>query len=112
MIELLWNEINEEYDAMFYMSKLMAWLATALIEHHKMYALNGVIVLRDKNDKVASLLICDENLQENILQILQQPPGEYKGKYIAKIVDVNNIDIHTMNDENNDENPTDNNEET
>lgn len=90
MIELLWKGECTHWEGIACMSNLVAWLATALtLEKEKeKIRLQGYIVLYDDSKKSASaLLFCndDEESQKNILHILQQPPGEYKDKYIARV---------------------------
>ena len=89
MIEVSLKQIDAFTDCLF-ATKLMMWL---LEEFHKCTdeALKGInfqgyIVVCDKETAATSILIfCDRYsiLEKKLTQILMQPPGEYKDRYIA-----------------------------
>lgn len=87
MIELLWKNLStNDKENMMYVTNLIAWLTTSLAqekEYHKI-VLSGYFTLIDKEGTFATLLVCygKEN-QNQLLKILQQPPDEYKEKYVA-----------------------------
>ena len=86
MIELLYCNRTEKSIAC--LTNLLSWLA-ATIEENERYKdidLSGFMILKNSKDGVAGLIICGDNTsQTKILEVLQQPPGEFKGKYIARV---------------------------
>jgi hypothetical protein len=88
MIELLWNNLTySNNENMMYISNFIAWLATSIVHEKSLHQieLNGFLTLKDSDNKVATLLLCDSECQREVLNILQQPPNEYKEKYIARV---------------------------
>lgn len=88
MIEIIWKDyVNHDYDLMMYASSFMTWLAVTLTEekNHEI-EFNGYLIVKEK-EKGCSILVISGNpeSQKRILQILQQPPEEYKEKYIARV---------------------------
>ena len=57
-----------------------------LEKQYNKIVLNGYFTLIDKEGSFATLLVCygKEN-QSQLLKILQQPPNEYKEKYVAYV---------------------------
>ena len=98
MIELLWKETKENYyRAMCDVAKLFAWLTSELLrleeirkETEESIYLQGYTVLWDGAADAPAILLFSNSLdranQECLLKILQQPPGEFKEKYIACIL--------------------------
>ena len=92
MIELLWVDMNvTATQAMMCISDLIAWLVNTINLEKKYHevTMNGYIVIRDVDDskKINTLLMCGEGFGEKLLlELLQQPPGEFQGKYIARIL--------------------------
>lgn len=90
MIELLWGNSDNctRYDNMQAVGNLIAWLTTtiAMNEENHSIKLNGYIVVNeDDASTISTLFICEKESQEKVLALLQEPPGEFKGKYIARI---------------------------
>lgn len=89
MIEIVWTEILPDYEIMMCASRMLAWLATILAQKDEYHNIefNGYMVVKEKQRKGCSILIIcgDQISQKRILNILQQPPEEYKEKYIARI---------------------------
>lgn len=87
MIELLVKDY-EEMEAMMLLTNLIGWLVTHIAkdEDKKGIILNGFVILRDDRLELTGLIVCDGNSQKRIIEILQQPPEAYKGKYIARII--------------------------
>lgn len=88
MIELLWKDIyDRDYDAMMYVANLIAWLTTTIADEEQQHKiqLKGFIVLRDNENTVSTLFICDGEDQTRLLKVLQEPPDEYKEKYVARV---------------------------
>lgn len=98
MIELLWKETKENYyRAMCDVAKLFAWLTSELLrleetrkETEESIYLQGYTVLWDDAADAPAILLFSNSLdranQECLLKILQQPPGEFKEKYVACIL--------------------------
>lgn len=89
MIELSWKETTEEdYKRMMVVSNLLAWLTTTLAEDEANHSIkmNGYIVLCDSDGEFSTLIICEGESQKKLLKILQQPPEEYKEKYVACVL--------------------------
>lgn len=85
MIEIVWLE---EFEAMMCATRMLAWLATTLAQkEYNSIEFNGYMVVKEKQKSGCSILIIsgDPISQNRILNILQQPPEEYKEKYIARI---------------------------
>lgn len=98
MIELLWKETKENYyRAMCDVAKLFAWLTSELLrleetrkETEESIYLQGYTVIWDGAADAPAILLFSNSLdkanQERLLKILQQPPGEFKEKYVACIL--------------------------
>ena len=104
MIELLWKEVPKNHFE--YITRLIAWLVSIVEERNKVEPLeiSGYIVFRNHSNEICSLIIAEEQYQKKILNILQQPPDEYKEKYVACIPSkepdpVNEKDYDDGNDE-------------
>ena len=62
------------------------WLLTTISktpELEKDNGVNGYLLLNDEDSQCGALLFVNKKYQKQILDILQQPPGEFKDKYIA-----------------------------
>lgn len=93
MIELLWNEKNtNHWDVLININGFIAWLSGNLKKTECNF--NGFIVINDKTTKQFMILLCcdndEKNSQRKILNVLQQPEGEFKTKYVARVL--NDID--------------------
>lgn len=98
MIELLWEESKENYyRAMNDVATLFAWLTATLLEYEKnkkegeeSIYLQGYTVIWDSTTDVPAVLVLSNSAdvanQERLLKILQQPPGEFRGKYVPCIL--------------------------
>lgn len=98
MIELLWKDFNANcYRAMNDVATLFTWLTATLLDYEKnkkegeeSIYLQGYTVIWDGVADVPAVLILSNSTdvanQERLLKILQQPPGEFKGKYVACIL--------------------------
>lgn len=87
MIEVIWkDEKYNEREAMMYLSQLMAWLSNEITmkKEYEDLTISGYIITYEKS---TVLIFPDKNTekQKRILNILQQPPEEFKEKYIACI---------------------------
>lgn len=94
MIELLWREQDKlaDYNVMMHMTFVIAWLTSRIDEDEKNHdiQLNGYVTLNDPTKerfaRISSLILCNKKDEKKILEILQQPPTEYREKYIARVV--------------------------
>ena len=91
MIELLWkNTLDNDKDVMMMISSLITWLASQLTsnEEYKNLYLKGFLVIRDTKKQVFTLIMCgnEEQNEKGILKILQQPPEEFKERYVPCIL--------------------------
>ena len=104
MIEIVWLE---EIEAMMCASRLLTWLATTLTQKDEYHSIefNGYMVVKEKQKSGCSILIiCGDPIsQKRILNILQQPPEEYKEKYIARVPCEEPNPIHEQTKEDSDE---------
>lgn len=87
MIEVIWkDEKFTEREAMMYLSQLIAWLSNEITtkKEYEDLTISGYIITYEKS---TVLIFPDKNTekQKRILNILQQPPEEFKEKYIACI---------------------------
>ncbi len=94
MIELLWKGVDTIDDVMELVTLLLAWInqviSTRNEKRKRKNRISEVIAFHVKreryNGKLSSLLVCDEKDYSVVRSILQQPPGEFKGKYEAHII--------------------------
>lgn len=107
MIEIVWCETSTVNDYMLKATNLLAWLLTT-INHQEEYRnidFNGYMMVKDKTNGCATLLICgDPSSQKKLLTILQQPPEEYKEKYIARVPCDEPMPVHEQTEEEANEN--------
>lgn len=88
MIEVLWK--NEKGDSltqmMMKMTQLFSWLMKEIHENKYHINLKGYMILLDTEFVLSGLLLPgDKESQNQLIKILQQPPGEFTEKYIARI---------------------------
>lgn len=86
MIEISW--FGSSSTDLVNIASYFQWLiATIMTTEESNKMLRGVCTLYEGEGKVFSLIMCDDDReQKRLYDIIQQPPGEYEGKYIAKIV--------------------------
>lgn len=89
MIEIIWKDtLLSDLNIMMYATNLIAWL-TSLIAHKDEYRdvdLNGYMVVKEQTPGCSILVICNDiQSQKKVLDILQQPPEEFRDKYIARV---------------------------
>lgn len=87
MIDVKLIEPTNYHDDMVMISRIITWITTtlALEEEKRNLMLRGYIVLNDE-DRISVLLICEGEHEQRLLKMLQQPPGEYKDKYVACVL--------------------------
>ena len=90
MIELSWkqNKFEEGVDVLSYITNILAWLMETIAAEKGEHGvkITGYVVICDEFSFYHTLLMCKEEGQKRVLEILQQPPEEYKEKYVACIL--------------------------
>lgn len=89
MIEIYLQDPSEcVKENMVLITSILLWLMQELKkDEHKDIECSGFIMCDDEQGKkgMSALLFLDTAVHKPVLQILMQPPEEYKGKYIACI---------------------------
>ena len=86
MIELIWQDYNcDKKQMMMCMTSLLSWFTSIITmsEQYHHLSINGYVVVKAPDGTFTGIVVCDANQQDELLKIIQQPPSEYKGKYIA-----------------------------
>ena len=66
------------------MNGMLQWLATVIATKKDEILLEGTLCVFDpKKPRYAALLMCEGLSEQRINEILKNPPGEYKDKYVA-----------------------------
>lgn len=91
MIELSFDLGNtcDIFKAVQFFNNLYVWLLAELSKHEKSNEwVKGFLIMHDvASNTVGSLfLTTPESPEADILKLIQQPPGEFNGKYTAHIV--------------------------
>ena len=96
MIELLWKDLRDaqnitSFVMLKYMNDLISWLYNAINEkfsetEKETTVFEGFLAITKRNSRSAFLLFTEGEMEQKILELLQQPPDEYKGKYCAHII--------------------------
>ena len=108
MIELVWTDRDRvvDYDIMMCASSLLAWLAATIAQNKENHDidLNGYMIVKDQVNGCSILVIPgDPYSQKKLLYILQQPPEEYKDKYIARVPSEEPNPVHEKTEKETDE---------
>lgn len=86
-IEITWKNTSDiSIFNIVDLSHFILWLLTTISktpELQKDNGINGYVLLNDEKSNCGALLFVNKKYQKKILDILQQPPGEFKDKYIA-----------------------------
>lgn len=87
MIEILLKDnIGGVREKFLFLAGFIAWLtkATQAVEDkEKMEILmEGYIILHDEPEHIGVVIICKDQNNKKLLDVLMQPPGEFKDKYI------------------------------
>ena len=111
MIELIWREyLARDCDTMMCITSLLAWMSTTIAQEEEYHSIkvNGYMCVKDQDQVISTIIICDNNESQNkLLKLLQQPPAEYKEKYTACIPSSEPIPVQEQkNDEDDDEEQT------
>lgn len=83
MIELLWNSKLSYADALLSAAKFITWLTSVITqeENDDVYLEGYFTCFNDKTSVLSTLLVCKGVSHNRIRKIIQQPPGEFIGKY-------------------------------
>lgn len=89
MIDVKLLKPSDDYrEDLVLITRILTWISTTIAleqEKHELM-MKGFIVLYDEG-KISTLLITDDGEhQQKLLKMLQEPPGEYKEKYVACIM--------------------------
>ena len=80
MIELVWTDKNckTTNECFVHLIEVFEWLLVATgIDMD----FNGFMILKDDKDAIYGLILCNGEIERSVLNILQDPPKEYEGKY-------------------------------
>ena len=86
MIEIIWKDkTSADYYIFTQVAAFMSMLAVTLAkEENQDIKLNGYMIGREEKGGCSILMICGDFIsQRKLMNILQQPPEEYKDKYVA-----------------------------
>ena len=87
MIEITWIDASTcEHETMMFMSNFIAWLCTTIAQDEKNRRIEyqGYMLVKEPSGKCSALILCgDMKSQTKILGLLQQPPEQFRGRYIA-----------------------------
>lgn len=83
MIELLWNKNLSYGESLLVAAKFISWLTSVLLheENDDVFLEGYFTCFNEKTDIMSTLLICKGVSHNRIRKIIQQPPGEFTGKY-------------------------------
>lgn len=78
------------HENMVLISALIAWLTKSLKDNkeYQDILLEGFVCYYDNMNRVSTLLLCEGESQKGILEILKQPPGEFKDRYVACVANI------------------------
>lgn len=87
MIEILLKDIiGGVREKFLFLASFISWLtkATQAVEDEEKLEIimEGYIILRDEPEHIGVVIICKDHNNKKLLDILMQPPGEFKDKYI------------------------------
>ncbi len=95
MIEVNFNKAITPNDAMMMFTQLMAWLCEEIKKQDKQIS-GYLCLLNTDDDSVSSLVLCDDKIKQEVLNLLLEPPGEFKEKYIASCPSVEPIPVEEL----------------
>ena len=73
---------DDYYSSLLLTTAILNWLLKKLDDKKNLF--DGFLTLADKKSTdYVTILMCDMPVQLTIHNILQQPPGEFEGKYIS-----------------------------
>ena len=86
MIELTLVKLTDFNEGVLLLNNILQWLAVILTtqEENKDIKWEGSLTVYDSvKPRVAAMLMCEGESEKRINELLKNPPGEYKEKYIA-----------------------------
>ena len=102
MIEIKWDQsVEKSSSAMSIVAAFLLWL-TKTIENEENHDIvfTGYINIWDRNSKMSTLIFSDEvSNKRKLLDILLQPPGEFKNKYIPCVISEEPLCVSPIDDE-------------
>lgn len=96
MIELTFHGTGTTYPndtvALFNMMNILAWMMSSIKqleeqnEEQREAIIHGILIGKNEDRGYEALLVTNPTTETTILRILNEPPEEFKGKYIACIL--------------------------
>ena len=105
MIELILQDQCDYRKSMVLLTQIMGWLMRALEEREDI-VFEDMMVARDQPEHIMVLLLVDDSYNKKVMDILFQPPGEFKGKYVAVITSSEPLPVTNKEDETDDKENT------
>ena len=102
MIELQLAQFTTFHESVMLLCNVLHWVATIVNtkeENHDIYLQGFLTVFEKTQPKVSALLLCEGKSQKHLLELLQQPPNEYKGRYIACVYSEEPVCVEERKDE-------------
>jgi len=83
------------HENMMLIASLLAWLTKSLKDNKEFQdiLLEGFVCYYDAMNRVSTLLLCEGESEKAILEILKQPPGEFKDRYVACVANTEPIPV-------------------
>lgn len=88
MIEIAWKDSTFTIQ---HVTNLLAWLLNEIYNQKEdidRFYFTGYLVCYDVQGNLHSIILCEGENQKKVLEKLKQPPGEFIGKYVACVRDV------------------------
>jgi hypothetical protein len=110
MIELTLKNYNGYDEGLLLLNNILQWVAAYVAsKKDEKIVIDGTLCVYDSiKPRVAALIMCEGFSEKKINELLQNPPGEYKEKYIACVV---SEEPEVVTENNTDESCTDKKEE-
>lgn len=100
MIQIdLKNKYCSLIDELRTINEIMCWLFGVMVDYPEQeLGLDGFVIARGNSGRTSALLICTNKSEPMLVKVLNQPPEEYKEKYIAKIVNSETDPVQEVNE--------------
>ena len=88
MIELTLTKFENYNEGLMLLNNILQWLAMIVTtnKENEGIVIDGTLCVYDSiKPRVAALVMCEGLSEKRLNELLQNPPAEYKGKYIACI---------------------------
>lgn len=115
MLEVTWKKIYSKRTTTF--ARINDFLTWLLMELPTEIAISGWIiacqprVIPEATETFSILIFCENNSEDEILKIIQQPPGEFKEHYVACVFSSEPQPVQEVNIEKHDDKDGDEEEE-